>query len=487
MEKTINQKFPPGYFIIVTVMALTMASFALIQGLLVLYCIHTQALSDRDAYFIYAGFMTFLFVAPMLGGYVGGRHLGYPSAITVGLSLATIGIYLICMNSLPYIYVGLAAFDVGNATAVTCLYVLLSRIYGQNNPLRDSGFTLSYTIMNLGALVSLGASGFLVNYWSYQIAFLISAVFMLTALLTFILGIRPLLELHIQGARKYLQQNTSKAQPAVGIGMLIGAVPIVALCIYYGTFNDKILLTLGAIAIIFLIYFATAQNDRGQKNTVIFIILLFIGLGFWALYMLAPSVLTLFILRNVNRTFYGISIPPSDFVGLNPFFIIALGFAFSALWYYLHKFKRDPSLPVKFALGISCMGLGYLILALGTHFPGKQHLISSWWVILSYTFQCAGELLISPIGFAMVGHLMPEKYEGVMMGILMLSIGIGGSISGFLAETTTNTKHIVNPAITNHIYGQSFLHFGLIALTIGIIALLLSPMMKSKMRLLPKA
>jgi POT family proton-dependent oligopeptide transporter len=63
--------------------------------------------------------------------------------------------------------------------------------------------------------------------------------------------------------------------------------------------------------------------------------------------------------------------------------------------------------------------------------------------------QSIGELLISPIGYAMIGKLAPAKYQGVMMGSWMLVTGLAslfaGDFSGMIPEPTGTTALATNP------------------------------------------
>ncbi len=451
-------------------------SFASIQSLLVLYCTQIINLPDQSSYLLYAEYTSLAFAVPVLGGYIGNRLLGYPMAVLTGMILSCVGLYLLCFNQIVYLYLGLAVFIVGNATAMANIFVLLGRLYPINDPMRDSGFTLCYTAINIGAFAAFITSGLVANSWGFQSAFLISAISMLIALFCFL----SRLTLFMLPTHKKHFKRPSPAFILLGICALVLAIPFVMDILFYTEYSDKSLLLLCVAAIFLIIHMALKVQSEHRKTILAFVIIISIGVAFWALYMLAPSVLTLFVQRNVDREFAGISIPPSTFLSLNPFFIILLGSFFSALWTYLAKKDRSPSLATKFAIGLILMGCGYLVLVVGIHHASPNGYNPITWIVLSYLLQSAGELCISPISAAMVGKLIPYKYEGTMMGIWLLSVGVGGTLSGYLAEATTNPKHVINPLITNIIYAHSFLRFGLITITVGIIAGLLA----SQVRLL---
>ena len=475
MEDTLTpsspRKLPEGYLTVFLTLTLVMAAFALLQGLLVFYAGNQLEFSDKSAYLLYTAFTTMIFAVPILSGYIGGKFLGYPLAVTFGLTLAAIGLYLLCLNSVTYLYLGLATIIIGTSTTLACLFVLLGRLFQQKDYRRSAGFTLCYTGMNLGAFIALVASGYVVRHWNYKIAFLLSAILMLVALLVFILGIRTFLRAQI---RDGIESNTPKKRPFIGIIALLAAIPIVTELLYFTKLIPALLLFLGIAAVGLILKMAINVDAEQRKKFITFLIVMGISILFWTLYMSTPSVVNLFITHNVNRNMFGLTIPTSDYIGLNPLCVVVLGFFLSALWLVLQKRKQIVSPLKKVTLGIIAIAVSYLVLALSTGFANSAGLVAVSWIVAAYAFQAIGELCVFPTGASMVGQFAPKKHEGVLMGVWLLSMGIGSLFSGYLAKTTTSPQHLVNPATTNPIYMRSFLQFGLIAIVLVILVILAS-------------
>ena len=465
-----TKKLPEGYVTLFLVLTLLMAGFALLQGLLILYAINQFGLSDQAAYLLYTTFTALLFATPLLAGYVGEKFLGYPLAVTFGLALATAGLYLICLHSLSYLYVGLAVVIVGSASALAASFVLLGRLFQPNDHRRDAGFTFCYTGMNIGAFGALMISGTIIRHWNYNIAFLLSAMLILTALLTFIMGIRTFLRPQVLAA---IESSAPRKKPMIGVFLLFAAIPIVAELLYFSKLTDIVLLLLGAVVVAVILKKAKAAEAKRRTQLLTFLMMMGISIIFWSLYMLLPSVLTLFVARNVNRTFLGFTIPASDYIGLNPVCIIVLGALFSGLWLVLQKYKHNFSSLKKFTLGIIAMAAAYLVLTISTGFTNQSGMIGTSWVIIASIFIATGELCVFPIGTAMIGRFASKQQEGTFMGIWLLSIGIGSIFSGYLAKTIRSSQHLLNPLTTNTIYMKNFLQFGLIALAAAILIILL--------------
>ena len=99
------------------------------------------------------------------------------------------------------------------------------------------------------------------------------------------------------------------------------------------------------------------------------------------------------------------------------------------------------------------------------------------WLFLSYVLQSIGELLIMPIGYAMIGKLAPKQYQGVMMGSWMLVTGLAslfaGDFSGMIPEPTGTTAVATNPG-----YAKLFAELGAGSLAVGIALVVLIPFLR---------
>ena len=242
--------------------------------------------------------------------------------------------------------------------------------------------------------------------------------------------------------------------------------------------NNDLLFALIGLATIGTLVFAFRQKNKISRYKLIaFIILSYISIGFWALYTLEPSLLTIFIRNNVDRHIFAIVIPPSTFYSLESFFVIALGGVLSCLWIYLAKMNRNPTLPAKFTLSLFSMALGFAVLIMGILLAGADGLSNMFFIVFAYFFLSIGELFIGPIGQSMVGRLSPEGMEGRLMGVWQLFTGFAGVISGFLAQFAIVPKH-AGLANSNPIYLQAFLKIGGMTLVLAIISLILVPHIK---------
>lgn len=465
-----TMNFPKGFIPLLFVFAFLMAGFALVQGLLTLYCTQELNLTDKQTYFINAIFIASIFTLPILGSTIINYFLGYLPSTLFSLAISIIGLYLLCFQTLAHFYIGLSFFIVGNAISLMNLYILLGRMLESRPEKRVGGFTISYTCMNLGAFISLMLSGLIMKAWGYQTSFLISAILLLLSLLTLLMNLRYYVLINQRAG----EQPHSPSKQLCGILLLIILTFCVACFLYTMQYNPKILWIIGIITLILILRIWQKTPYSEHKKLKTFITITAFSLFFWALYALEPSLLTLFIKRNVNRNIDGFLIPSSDFYSLNPLFIIILGTFFSILWLKFDKHKF-MALPYKFAIGIAFSGAAFLFLASSTYFANDNGLINSAWIIVAFALLSTGELFISPIGLSMIGNLSSKQHEGTLMSIWFVSNGIGSSLSGYLSDMTINPYHTTNPLITNSLYGYRFSEFALIALLLATVLALLAP------------
>jgi POT family proton-dependent oligopeptide transporter len=101
-------------------------------------------------------------------------------------------------------------------------------------------------------------------------------------------------------------------------------------------------------------------------------------------------------------------------------------------WLWIRLGPRQPSSPVKFALGLIFVGLGFALIVPAAKIAQQQGvLVSPWWLVGLYFLHTIGELCLSPVGLSIVTKLAPQRIVGSMMGVWFLSIATGNKLAGF--------------------------------------------------------
>jgi proton-dependent oligopeptide transporter, POT family len=465
---------PLGLWIISIFLAFFCYGFVSINSTLVLYAHKQFHMTIHNAYLLSASYNSLLFTLPLLGGAVT-EKLGYQRGIIIGTIIGCIGLYAISINSLHYFFIGLSLYAISTAFFVPSAYVIVDKFYSKDDPKRESGFTLLYIILNTGFLVGSLVTGYLHQHAGYATAYRVALIISAIVLPLYFISRKSLIPHHKRSIKPQYQSSNSTAYSLMLIIMLLSAA------VSYAILNDPVhydiaLAILTISATIAVIFAALRRKQKPQMKLFAFIILSYFSIGFWALYSLEPSLLTVFIHDNVNR--FHASIPASSFYSLDSFFVIIFGVLLSKLWLKLSSIKKNPSLPAKFCLALFIMSLGFICLIVGIHFAASNGLVNPTYIVICYVFLAVAELLISPIGISMVGRLSPEGMEGRLMGVWQLFTGVAGAASGWLAQFATVPDSLNTPISSNPVYASAFFKISLVTITLGILCLFLLPKLR---------
>ena len=227
-----------------------------------------------------------------------------------------------------------------------------------------------------------------------------------------------------------------------------------------------------------LIYLTVRHRDRReQRNMTAYLILTVGSLMFWSLYQMAPNGLMLFAVNNVDLMVGPVKIQPQWIQNINTVCIVVGGPLFAALFTRMRARGWRIDIPRQFAASLLLMALAFFLLPLGIKLAGADGKSAFVWLFGSYVLQSIGELLISPIGYAMIGKLAPRQYQGVMMGSWMLVTGLAslfaGDFSGMIPEPTGTTA-----VATNAGYAKLFAELGAGSLVVGIALVVLIPFLR---------
>ncbi len=441
------------------------------RALLVLYLIQqlfqNLETSKTVAYGIFAAYGSLVYASPFIGGLIADKFLGHRKAVIWGAIMMAIGHFLMAIENEMFLYLALSFLIVGNGFFKPNMPIILSGLYEENDPRRDGGFTIYYMSVNLGAFFSPILCGIVGETYGWHYGFTIAGIGMLAGLFIF-LKFGHIIDYHeninVETGEKTLEyrplggvpDKDSLAQKFFGLSKEIW---IYALCVI-STFGIALLvkhyeimsyvifpLSLAILGFIFVIALRSSKVER-DRLFVILILLLFITL-FWTFFEQAGSSLTLYASENVNRNFFGSVIPASLFQSVNPMFILIFASPLSILWMQLAQRKKEPSTPIKFAMGILLLSIGFLLLGLAPRFLSFETIaendtvlkiaaVPAIFLVLSYMFQTLGELCLSPIGLSMVSRLAPPKIVGMVIGAWYLSSSLAFQVGGWIANLTTD-------------------------------------------------
>jgi POT family proton-dependent oligopeptide transporter len=195
-------------------------------------------------------------------------------------------------------------------------------------------------------------------------------------------------------------------------------------------------LIVGAAVLYFSVVLVFGGLDGVERRRVAVIVILFLAAAlFWAGFEQAGSSFNLFAERYTDRALGWLNqtIPASWFQSLGPVFIITLAPVMASLWMALSRRGLNPSLPVKFGLGLVLLGVGFLAMAAASRIVATGRQVWPTWLITTYFVHTIGELCLSPVGLSSVTKLAPRRFVGQMMGTWFLAASLGNMIAGRIA------------------------------------------------------
>ena len=422
---------------------------------------------------IYSIFLGLVYLMPLFGGILADKF-GFGKMVTIGITIMFAGYLLLSLPlggdtvAMLAMLAALLFISLGTGLFKGNLQVMVGDLYNdpQYAAKRDSGFSLFYMAINIGALfaptaavkikewaeMSLGYSGNDAYHFSFAVA---CASLILSIAIYYIF--RPTFR-HVEGGK------TKKGETAAVVDNLTPAETkqrVVALCLVF------------AVVIFFwmafhqngltLTYFAdefTAKSSEGIQSMLFNVWnLVTVIVGVYAAFSLFQSetkkgkavslavlvaVTALLVYKAVNVAGV-VSVSAPIFQQFNPFYVVALTPVSLAIFGALAKRGKEPSAPRKVAYGMLVAAVGFVVMAfasVGLLTPDAQaaagdaaQLVSPNWLISTYLVLTFAELLLSPMGISFVSKVAPPKYKGLMMGGWFVATAIGNSlvsVGGFL-------------------------------------------------------
>ena len=458
------------------------------RGLLTLYLIKALMMGDERAFGIYGAYTALVYAAPVWGGKLADTVLGYRRAVMFGGIVMAIGEFLILGGNEFWLFLGMSAIIVGNGYFKANISTIVGKLYKEGDPLRDSGFTIFYMGINIGALLATLVVAPIGETHGYMWGFGLAGVGMLAGVLQFWLGQKKL-----EGVGEPQDWDAyRKWGKVVYVGSLL-AIPVLYALITYGQgimiLGQDLLFWILMGLLVFVCFNLLQAGFKGDKvvrdRILVLMILMVFNVVFWAFFEQAGTSLTMFADRNVDRNISLLGLvhyymPASQTQFFNPAFIILFGSIFSVMWVKLSRIGKNPNIPMKFGLGIIQLGLGFLILLVGRAFAGDSAMVPLVFLGLMYLLHTTGELFLSPIGLSMVTKLAPRQMTGAAMGAWFLSFAFSMYVAAVLAKLTgvegegaavaANLDPVESLGKYMHVFGN----IGLVAVGIGVFLVLLS-------------
>lgn len=446
----------------------TTFSFAVLSSSLVLYLTKVIGEPKLTATGVVGVFISLNFLLHFFGGYAGGKVITNRFLLVAGMIMELSGLLL-----LPHMtYIGLGVFLTGSGLYATSINaIMIQRFKPGDSRLEVASFWV-YSGMNIGFLLGNSLSGYFHLYGSYTTLFYISAV-----VCVFTLG---LISMNWQAFNDSATElitcsvSSQKRRKSFAIALLPLFITLVVVSLMFHRTTSNIIMMVGGFIFVIGMWVVSKEKGRVEKDKgLAFNILVLAGLGFWSLFFIGPMGLTLFIEHFVDKSFFGLQVAPQWLNNINTV-IIVIGGPILGSWF---KRKRESgmklSTPLLFSLALLCIGTAYALLPFSMRLFMSDNMLPLIWVVFSYVLLTVGELLISPVGVAMIGKLAPHGRQGLFIGIWSMVSGIASMCSKFISQTMVipNAEYTAVSSFSN-----TFNFVGWGGVMLGVLLLIVTPL-----------
>lgn len=457
MSTTITQKHPKGLYFIYTVAIAERFGYYGMRALFVLYMIKALMIDKELSAVIYGNYTGLVYLTPLIGGYVADKYWGMRRSMFWGAVLMVIGQLFMFASAVYYqnvdiakwlMYIGLGGLIFGNGFFKPNVTTFVGQLYEPGDRRLDSAYTIFYMGVNLGAFVSPLVCGYLGdtgNPADFKWGFLAAAVVSVLCLIIYISQKEKYLKgpdgraLGVEPAAKNNALNQDQ-KPAVKITFreialwLFAAAGLFVVLMYTSGFDmiGSFIYTACIAVPAFVISDKSLTKVERHRIAVIYIIAFFV-IFFWSAFEQAGISLTYFAEEQTERSVLGWTMPASWFQSFNAVFVVILAPVFAKLWVKLGQKNMEPASPVKQAIGLFLLSVGYLLIAFGVRGVEPGVKVSILWLTGLYFIHTMGELCLSPIGLSMVNKLAPIRFASLLMGVWYLSMATANKFAGALS------------------------------------------------------
>lgn len=483
MSSQISQKHPKGLYVLFFAEMWERFSYYGMRAILLLFLLDNikggMGMSAAEGTAIYGLYTASVYLLTLPGGWLADNILGQKKAIWYGGIVIMLGHIILAVPAGPIIFfLGLSTVAIGTGLLKPNISSIVGELYPEGGARRDAAFSIFYMGINLGSFLGIAIVGYLGEKVSWHMGFGAAAVGMLLGLIVFRFGSATYLKgLGEVPAAKEAPAEEGAAQSGgnklLGYGLVALLVVFLIVLQTSGTIDMTtaqglaqgagiIIVSISAAYFLFILVAGGLTTVEKYRVGVLIILFLAIAL-FWAGYEQAGTSLQIFAERHTQRMIGGWEVPSSWFQNFQPTFVLIFAPVLASLWITLSAKNRNPSIPVKFAIGLILLGLSFFVMVGASNIAVKGELASPFFLTFTYFLHTIGELCVSPVGLSSYTKLAPKRYLSQLMGIWFVGASLGNLIAGIFAGGFDESNILQMPALFNQVAVITTL-FGLVLL-----------------------
>ncbi len=523
------------YLLFITEMAERFSYYGM-RALFVLYLV-AAFFTGPQASQIYGSYTGLVYLTPLLGGYIADRFWGNRRSIIFGGLVMALGQFFMFLSacfvnqsifvengaidpsvdntlSRIFLFIGLAALILGNGFFKPNISTMVGDLYEHNDNRRDAAFTIFYMGINVGAFFAPFICGTLgEGSWDdlspFKWGFLCACIAMILSVVVFSLlkdkylvtpeglaiGLPPA-KSELRHEKDIESGHANEPQvhnsPIRLWGCILGAIVLFLVFVSgYESFSDIVTAAIYSISVALPVFIITDKGLTAPERRhigVIYIIAVFV-IFFWSAFEQAGSSLTIFADKQVDRSLGSLEFKTSWFQSINPICVVCFAPILASLWSFLSKRGKEPASPVKQAIGLALLSIGYIVIGVATKDLDPSVKVSMFWLVALYFIHTLGELCLSPIGLSMVTQLSPARFASLLMGVWFMSNAASNVLAGNLGSLLPTNDPDTGEFVTHSFLGfeiatldNFFFLFAIMAGVASIILFALCPLLKKMMK-----
>ncbi|MEK3955104.1 MULTISPECIES: peptide MFS transporter [Psychrobacillus] len=426
---------------------------------------------------IMAVYGSLVYMSGIIGGWIADRLFGTTKTVFYGGVLIMFGhIVLAFPGGLTTLFASMALIIIGTGLLKPNISSIIGDLYSKEDTRRDSGFSIFYMGINMGAFIAPLIVGTIGLEYNFHLGFGLAAVGMAIGLVVFLVTKKKYLGL----AGTYVpnpmaKDERKKVLTRIGIALVIILI-VGFILIQQGILTiDSFIMTVSILGIViptlyFIVMYRSSKTTEDEKSRLLAYIPLFVAaMMFWAIQEQGSNILAQYADERVDLMIGSVEISPAWFQSLNPLFIIALAPVFAWMWVKLGD--RQPSTPKKFSFGLFFAGMSFIVMIIPAYFNGTDSLVSPFWLVLSFFLVVLGELLLSPVGLSATTKLAPGAFAAQTMSLWFMTNASAQAINAQVVKFYSPENEIIYFGV-----------IGVVALVIGLLLYIMTPLIQKYMR-----
>ena len=392
---------------------------------------------------VYGTYTMSVYLLSIIGGFLGDRFLGARRAVRIATLVIVAGHFTLAFHSLATFYAGLALVALGSGLLKPNMSTLVGELYAPDDPRRDAGFSIFYMGINVGAFAAPLITGFLAQSEAWK-QLLVSFGFdplgswrwgFAAAGLGMAAGILWLRATEHRIAHIGNPPDPSAPRPWLSLaGVSAGSAALFCYVLWSDQPGWEWLRSAFVIAPVALAIALALRQSAAAKHMAVVLVFCLAAMLFWAVFEQQGSTLALFGENLTRHEVFGWSFPSAWYQSIGAIFVVVLAPVFA--WGWTRLGDRQPSSPVKFALGLTFLAASFALMIPAARLSASGA-VSAWWLVGLFFLQTLGELCLSPVGLSAISRLAPAKFAGLVMGVWFLASALGNKLAGVFAGEFT--------------------------------------------------